>query len=215
MVWLTCVLTLVAGTGLCTPKLTDLEEQVEGLAEPQPGGRRGGGGGPRLLRKHPWNPEPGREQLEQRPPPLSTQLARPPHRAGLKGPRTPSRPQRRSGLAVSRLSGDPQVTRSPSGSHRTPGTRFPGAGLAGRAGGGAEAGAQPGAAPGGGTGRSRSPERDRGGGSRAATAASCSACARPGNRSLQLTPPAARGLGLPSRPVPERACGRPRRRKEF
>lgn len=29
MVWLTCVLTLVAGTGLCTPKLTDLEEQVE------------------------------------------------------------------------------------------------------------------------------------------------------------------------------------------
>lgn len=158
-----------------------------------------GGRIPHSLRKQPRSPKPGGGRLGHHSPPLSTQLEQPLNWGGLKGPRAPRCPRdfRAFGSHV-----------SPDTRQAQPGSWPAGAGLGGRAGGGAEAGAQPGAAPGGGTGRSGSPERDRGGGSQAtrtAAGAACSTCPRPGNRSLQLTPPAAGGFGLPSRREPAAA----------
>lgn len=142
------------------------------------------------------------KQPRIRPPPLSTQLARPPRGAGQRDPGLRRVPET-FGPGPSPRSRGTSGQSPPSSPPGTPRTRraFPGSG-APRAGGGAEARTQPGAAPGEGAGGPGAQRAARGGRRPTAAAAACSACARPGTRSLQLTPPAARGLPLPPRGEP-------------
>lgn len=149
-------------------------------------------------------------QLRSRLLPLSTQLARPPRGAGQKGPGTPPRPRDYRARAFSTLPGDLgtvatlRPARDSKHPPRAPRERDSQRG-APRAGGGAEARARAGAAPGEGAGGPGAQRAARGGRRPAAAAAACSACPRPGTRSLQVTPPAARGLPLPSRGEPATA----------
>lgn len=154
---------------------------------------------------HPLGKQPP-IQLRSRPLPLSTQLARSPRGAGQKGPGTPPRPRDYRALAFSTLPRDlgtvatlrpARDSKHPPRAPRERGSQS----RALRAGGGAEAGAAPGEGAGG-PGAQRAAREGR---RPAAAAAACSACPRPGTRSLQLTPPAARGLPLPSREEPAAA----------
>lgn len=160
------------------------------LAEPQLKGRWGGR---RSLAPSGGSPDPTA---------TSTQLARLPRGAGLKAPRTPPPPRDFQARDFSTLPGDRgtvatlRPARDSENRRALPGSRTASVGL-----GGLEAEPRP--------GRSREPPRGREravpepsapareGRRPAAATAACSACPRPGTRSRQVTPPAARGLPLP------------------